>query len=139
MSRTGQIFALSLALAAPLGAVAEEIVTVSGRPGATQSYLLLYDAPPPAAVAVLFPGGERLVVGYADGLDSFPRSPTRAIIRGVIDATRPGRGGSPASLRPYCDPSVVVAAGGGSSCWLARSIFAIDCKSFQPIAPLSCT
>jgi len=61
MSRTGQIFALSLALAAPLGAVAEEIVTVSGRPGATQSYLLLYDAPPPAAVAVLFPGGEGLL------------------------------------------------------------------------------
>src|SRR4029077_7528512 len=60
MSRTGQLLVFSLALAAPLGAGAEEIVTVSGRPGATQSYLLLH-YPSPQAVAVLFPGGEGLL------------------------------------------------------------------------------
>jgi pimeloyl-ACP methyl ester carboxylesterase len=50
------------ALLAPLGVCAEEIVTVSARPGATQSYLLLHHAsPPPQAVAVLFPGGEGLL------------------------------------------------------------------------------
>src|SRR5438876_559904 len=57
MTRAGLLFVFSLALAAPPGAGAEEIVTVSGRADATQSYLLLHDAPPPAAVAVLFPGG----------------------------------------------------------------------------------
>src|SRR6266699_6783206 len=67
MSRTGQIFGLSLALAAPLGAGAEEIVTVSGRPGATQSYLLLHYASPPEAVAVLFPGGEGLLSLRVEG------------------------------------------------------------------------
>ncbi|HYS76693.1 MAG TPA: alpha/beta hydrolase [Burkholderiales bacterium] len=61
MTRAGLLFVFSLALAAPLGAGAEEIVTVSGRADATQSYLLLHDAPPPAAVAVLFPGGEGLL------------------------------------------------------------------------------
>jgi serine aminopeptidase S33 family len=61
MTRRGRLLFFSLALAAPLGAGAEEIVTVSGRPGATQSYLLLHAAPPPAAVAVLFPGGEGLL------------------------------------------------------------------------------
>jgi hypothetical protein len=60
MTRTERLFVFSLALA-PLGAGSEEIVTVSSRPGATQSYLLLHDAPPPAAVAVLFPGGEGLL------------------------------------------------------------------------------
>ena len=50
------------ALLVPLGVCAEEIVTVSGRPGATQSYLLLhYTSSPPQAVAVLFPGGEGLM------------------------------------------------------------------------------
>ena len=28
---------------------------------------------------------------------------------------------------------------GRLSCWASRSIFAIDCNSFQPIAPLPCT
>lgn len=69
MTRTGQLFAFSLALAAPLGAGAEEIVTVSGRPDATQSYLLLHAAPPPAAVAVLFPGGEGLLALRVEGGD----------------------------------------------------------------------
>ena len=67
MTRIGRLFVCSLALAVPLGACAEEIVTVSGRPGATQSYLLLHDAPPPAAVAVLFPGGEGLLGLHAEG------------------------------------------------------------------------
>jgi len=61
MNRIAQLFAFSLAVSATLGAGAEEIVTVSGRPGTTQSYLLLHAAPPPAAVAVLFPGGEGLL------------------------------------------------------------------------------
>ena len=61
MTRVGPLLVLSLVLAAPLGAGAEEIVTVSGRADATQSYLLLHDAPPPVAVAVLFPGGEGLL------------------------------------------------------------------------------
>src|SRR5205809_845907 len=61
MTRAGLLLVFSLALAAPLGAGAEEIVTVSGRADATQSYLLLHDAPPPVAVAVLFPGGEGLL------------------------------------------------------------------------------
>src|SRR6266571_1623947 len=67
MTRAGLLFAFSLALAAPLGAGAEEIVTVSGRPGATQSYLLLHDATPPVAVAVLFPGGEGLLGLHIEG------------------------------------------------------------------------
>ncbi len=66
MSRTWQLFVFWLALAAPLGAAAEEIVTVSGRPGATQSYLLLH-YPSPQAVAVLFPGGEGLLKLHAEG------------------------------------------------------------------------
>jgi len=66
MSRTGQLLVFSLALLAPLGAGAEEIVTVSGRPGATQSYLLLH-YPSPQAVAVLFPGGEGLLRLHAEG------------------------------------------------------------------------
>ena len=45
-----------------LFAQAEEVVSVSTRPGTTQSYLLLhYPSPPPEAVAVLFPGGEGLL------------------------------------------------------------------------------
>jgi hypothetical protein len=56
------------ALLAPLGVCAEEIVTVSVRPGTTQSYLLLhYASPPPQAVAVLFPGGEGLLRLRAEG------------------------------------------------------------------------
>ena len=36
-------------------------MTVSGRKGETQSYLLMHNAPPPKAVAVMFPGGEGLL------------------------------------------------------------------------------
>ena len=66
MTRTGPLFVFALALAAPLGAGAEEIVTVSGRPDATQSYLLLH-YPSPQAVAVLFPGGDGLLGLHAEG------------------------------------------------------------------------
>ena len=52
---------LAVLLAAAVSASAEEIVTVSGRKGETQSYLLLHNAPPPKAVAVMFPGGEGLL------------------------------------------------------------------------------
>ena len=45
---------------------AEEIVTVSGRKGETQSYLLMHNAPPPKAVAVIFPGGEGLMRLHAE-------------------------------------------------------------------------
>jgi predicted alpha/beta-hydrolase family hydrolase len=47
--------------ATALSAFAEEIVTVSGRKDATQSYLLMHESAPPKAVAVLFPGGEGLL------------------------------------------------------------------------------
>jgi hypothetical protein len=50
---------LLLASAAP--ASAEEIVTVSGRKGETQSYLLMHQTATPKGVAVLFPGGEGLL------------------------------------------------------------------------------
>lgn len=40
---------------------AEEIVTVSGRKGEKQSYLLMHNASTPKAVAVMFPGGEGLL------------------------------------------------------------------------------
>jgi pimeloyl-ACP methyl ester carboxylesterase len=66
MSRTRRLLVFSLALLAPFGVGAEEIVAVSGRPGATQSYLLLH-YPSPQAVAVLFPGGEGLVKLRAEG------------------------------------------------------------------------
>ena len=52
---------VALLLLAASCASAEEIVTVSGRKGETQSYLLMHNAPPPKAVAVLFPGGEGLL------------------------------------------------------------------------------
>lgn len=63
MARPERLCVLWLAaLLAPLGVRAEEIVAVSGRPGTTQSYLLLhYASPPPQAVAVLFSGGEGLL------------------------------------------------------------------------------
>src|SRR5258706_11834841 len=48
-------------LAATFSAGAEEIVTVSGRKGETQPYLLMHNAPQPKAVAVMFPGGEGLL------------------------------------------------------------------------------
>jgi len=47
--------------ATALSAFAEEIVTVSGRKDATQSYLLMHESAPPKAVAVMFPGGEGLL------------------------------------------------------------------------------
>jgi len=53
--------ALAAFLAASLPIGAEELVTVSGRKGETQSYLLMHNAPPPKAVAVMFPGGEGLM------------------------------------------------------------------------------
>ena len=55
-----------LASAAP--AAAEEIVTVSGRKGETQSYLLMHrNAAQVKAVAVLFPGGEGLLKLRTEG------------------------------------------------------------------------
>lgn len=56
--RCASIAALLLAASS---AFAVEIVTVSGRKGETQSYLLMHNAPPPKAVAVMFPGGEGLL------------------------------------------------------------------------------
>src|SRR5262249_29370957 len=47
-------------------ASAEEIVTVSGRKGETQSYLLMHNTPPPKTVAVMFPGGEGLMRLHAE-------------------------------------------------------------------------
>jgi hypothetical protein len=58
---------VAVLLAAALSARAEEIVTVSGRKGETQSYLLMHNSPPPKAVAVLFPGGEGLLRLHAEG------------------------------------------------------------------------
>ena len=49
-------------------ASAVEIVTVSGRKGETQSYLLMHNAPPPKAIAVMFPGGEGLPAAHRSGL-----------------------------------------------------------------------
>lgn len=54
-------------LAAAFSVSAEEIVTVSGRKGEIQSYLLMHNAPPPKAVAVLFPGGEGLMRLHSEG------------------------------------------------------------------------
>lgn len=54
-------------LAAAFSVGAEEIVTVSGRKGETQSYLLMHNAPPPKAVAVMFPGGEGLLRLHSEG------------------------------------------------------------------------
>jgi hypothetical protein len=54
-------------LAAAFSAGAEEIVTVSGREGETQSYLLMHNAPPPKTVAVMFPGGEGLMRLHSEG------------------------------------------------------------------------
>lgn len=54
-------------LASAFSVGAEEIVTVSGRKGETQSYLLMHNAPPPKAVAVLFPGGEGLMRLHSEG------------------------------------------------------------------------
>src|SRR5882672_1996877 len=54
-------------LAATFSAGAEEIVTVSGRKGETQSYLLMHNAPPPKAVAVMFSGGEGLLKLHTEG------------------------------------------------------------------------
>jgi len=75
MARRGPSFARArlcvlwvATLLAPVCVCAEEIVTVSGRPGATQSYLLLrYASPPPQVVAVLFPGGEGLLSLRVEG------------------------------------------------------------------------
>jgi hypothetical protein len=52
---------VAVLLAVTFSASAEEIVTVSGRKGVTQSYLLMHNAPPPKAVAVMFPGSEGLL------------------------------------------------------------------------------
>jgi hypothetical protein len=58
---------LAVLLAAAICARGEEIVTVSGRKGETQSYLLMHNAPPPKAVAVMFPGGEGLLKLRTEG------------------------------------------------------------------------
>jgi predicted alpha/beta-hydrolase family hydrolase len=52
---------VTILLLAAVSASAEEIVTVSGRKGETQSYLLMHNSGPPKAVAVMFPGGEGLL------------------------------------------------------------------------------
>jgi hypothetical protein len=54
-------------LFAVTAARAEEIVTVSGRKGETQSYLLMHNVPPPKAVAVLLTGGEGLLKLRTEG------------------------------------------------------------------------
>jgi hypothetical protein len=53
--------ACAILLVAAVSASAEEIVTVSGRKGETQSYLLMHNSAPPKAIAVMFPGGEGLL------------------------------------------------------------------------------
>jgi hypothetical protein len=53
--------AVAVLLGAACAVSAEEIVTVSGRKGETQSFLLMHNAPRPKAVSVLFPGGEGLM------------------------------------------------------------------------------
>jgi hypothetical protein len=58
---------LAVLLLATFSAGAEEIVTVSGRRGETQSYLLMHNAPPPKAIAVMFPGGEGLLRLHSEG------------------------------------------------------------------------
>ncbi len=58
---------VAVLLAAAFSVSAEEIVTVSGRKGETQSYLLMHNAPPPKAVAVMFPGGEGLLTLRTEG------------------------------------------------------------------------
>jgi hypothetical protein len=59
---------LALTVLAALPARADEIVTVSGRPGVTQPYLLMVDkSAPPKAMAVLFPGGEGLLALREEG------------------------------------------------------------------------
>lgn len=63
----GRWTCVAIALAASFSAFAEEVVTVSGRKGETQSYLLMHNAPPPKAVAVLFPGGEGLLKLRTEG------------------------------------------------------------------------
>lgn len=58
---------VAVLLAVTFSANAEEIVTVSGRKGETQSYLLMHNASPPKAAAVLFPGGEGLMRLHNEG------------------------------------------------------------------------
>jgi hypothetical protein len=61
-------WALALVLLAAAPARAEEIVRVSGRPGITQAYLLLYDKQSkPKVAAVLFPGGDGLMNLHQQG------------------------------------------------------------------------
>lgn len=60
-ARTPALAGLLVLLACAAPACAEEIVTVSGRRGEAQSYLLMNRTPTPKAVAVLFPGGEGLL------------------------------------------------------------------------------
>ena len=50
--------AFTALLSACAADAAEEIITLTTREGATQSFLLSVPGQPPAAVAVLFPGGE---------------------------------------------------------------------------------
>jgi len=57
---------VAVLLALAFCARAEQIVTVSGRKDATQSFLLM-SYPNPKAVAVMFPGGEGLLKLHAEG------------------------------------------------------------------------
>jgi hypothetical protein len=58
---------LAVLLTPTLAVHAEEIVTVSGRKGESQSYLLMHNAAEPKAVAVMFPGGEGLLGLHLEG------------------------------------------------------------------------
>jgi Serine aminopeptidase, S33 len=102
--------ACALALIVPL-AHSEEIVTLESRAGATQSYLLLAPgSAPPAAVAVLFPGGAgsirlRLESGQARfGPNNFlVRARTQFVAGGVavaiVDAPSDQAQGMPNAFR----------------------------------------
>ena len=64
--RAYAILGLYAVLASAVPARAEELVTVSGREGATQSFLLMA-YPQPKAVALLFAGGEGLLKLHKEG------------------------------------------------------------------------
>src|SRR5215831_3347073 len=68
-------------LATSFSCGAEEVVTVSGRKGETQSYLLMYNPPPPKAVAVLFPGGEGLLKLRTEGSKVMLQNQTNFLVR----------------------------------------------------------
>jgi len=67
-ARVSPRLCLIVLLVSTAGALAEELVTVSGRKGETQSYLLMHnESAGPKAVAVMFPGGEGLLRLHIEG------------------------------------------------------------------------